>query len=84
MIAAFLCAHCVSPVPPVVQLLTFPRPPRISLRAATALVTLDFSSRGHPSLQKNLHSSSYQSGRYSVKQEKGLYAFHQMYRELVP
>ena len=44
MIAAFLCAHCVSPVPPVVQLLTFPRPPRISLRAATALVTLDFSS----------------------------------------
>jgi choline monooxygenase len=35
-------------------------------------------------VQKNLHSSSYQSGRYSVKQEKGLYAFHQMYRELMP
>ncbi len=35
-------------------------------------------------VQKNLHSSSYQSGRYSVKQEKGLHAFHQMYRELLP
>jgi choline monooxygenase len=35
-------------------------------------------------VQKNLHSSSYQTGRYSVKQEKGLHAFHQMYRELMP
>jgi choline monooxygenase len=35
-------------------------------------------------VQKNLHSSSYLSGRYSVKQEKGLHAFHQMYRELMP
>ena len=35
-------------------------------------------------VQKNLHSSSYHSGRYSVKQEKGLHAFHQMYRELMP
>ena len=32
-------------------------------------------------VQKNLHSRSYLSGRYSVKQEKGVYAFHQMYRE---
>ena len=32
-------------------------------------------------VQTNLHSRSYQRGRYSVKQEKGLYAFHQMYRE---
>ena len=32
-------------------------------------------------VQKNLHSRSYQRGRYSLKQEKGLYAFHQMYRE---
>lgn len=35
-------------------------------------------------VQKNLHSSSYHSGRYSVKQETGLHAFHQMYRELMP
>ena len=35
-------------------------------------------------VQKNLHSSSYQSGRYSVKQERGLHAFHQMYRDLLP
>jgi choline monooxygenase len=35
-------------------------------------------------VQKNLHSSSYHSGRYSVKQEKGLHAFHHMYRELMP
>jgi choline monooxygenase len=35
-------------------------------------------------VQKNLHSSSYHSGRYSVKQEKGVHAFHQIYRELVP
>jgi choline monooxygenase len=35
-------------------------------------------------VQKNLHSRSYQSGRYSAKQEKGVHAFHQMYRELMP
>ncbi len=35
-------------------------------------------------VQKNLRSSSYQSGRYSVKQEKGLHAFHAMYRDLLP
>ena len=34
-------------------------------------------------VQKNLHSRSYHSGRYSVKQEKGVHAFHQMYRELM-
>jgi choline monooxygenase len=32
-------------------------------------------------VQKNLHSRSYHSGRYSVKQEKGVHAFHRMYRE---
>jgi choline monooxygenase len=31
------------------------------------------------SVQKNLHSRSYQRGRYSVKQEKGVHAFHRMY-----
>jgi choline monooxygenase len=35
-------------------------------------------------VQKNLHSRSYSSGRYSVKQEQGLHAFHRMYRELMP
>jgi choline monooxygenase len=35
-------------------------------------------------VQKNLHSRSYHSGRYSVKQEKGVHAFHRMYRELMP
>jgi choline monooxygenase len=35
-------------------------------------------------VQKNLHSRSYHSGRYSVKQEKGVHAFHQMYRERMP
>ena len=30
-------------------------------------------------VQKNLHSRSYQRGRYSVKQEKGVHAFHKMY-----
>ena len=35
-------------------------------------------------VQKNLHSRSYSSGRYSVKQEKGVHAFHGMYRGLMP
>ncbi len=35
-------------------------------------------------VQKNLHSRSYSSGRYSVKQEKGVHAFHRMYRGLMP
>jgi choline monooxygenase len=35
-------------------------------------------------VQKNLHSRSYHSGRYSAKQEKGVHAFHQMYRALLP
>jgi choline monooxygenase len=30
-------------------------------------------------VQKNLHSRSYQRGRYSVQQEKGVHAFHRMY-----
>jgi choline monooxygenase len=34
-------------------------------------------------VQKNLHSRSYHAGRYSVKQEKGVYTFHRMYRELM-
>jgi choline monooxygenase len=32
-------------------------------------------------VQKNLRSRSYSRGRFSVKQEKGVHAFHQMYAE---
>jgi choline monooxygenase len=32
-------------------------------------------------VQKNLHSRSYERGRYSVKQEKGVHAFHRMYAQ---
>jgi phenylpropionate dioxygenase-like ring-hydroxylating dioxygenase large terminal subunit len=35
-------------------------------------------------VQKNLHSRAYHSGRYSVKQEKGVHAFHEIYRRLMP
>jgi len=34
-------------------------------------------------VQKNLHSRSYHRGRYSVKQEKGVHAFHKMYAEVM-
>lgn len=34
-------------------------------------------------VQKNLHSRSYQRGRYSVKQERGVHAFHRMYAEVI-
>ena len=34
-------------------------------------------------VQKNLHSRSYQRGRYSIKQEKGVHAFHSMYAEVM-
>ena len=30
-------------------------------------------------VQKNLRSRSYQRGRYSIKQEKGVHAFHRIY-----
>jgi choline monooxygenase len=32
-------------------------------------------------VQKNLHSRSYERGRYSVKHEKGVHAFHRMYAD---
>jgi choline monooxygenase len=35
-------------------------------------------------VQRNLHSRSYDRGRYSVKQERGVHAFHRMYREVMP
>lgn len=34
-------------------------------------------------VQKNLRSRNYSRGRYSVKQEKGVHAFHRMYAEIM-
>ena len=34
-------------------------------------------------VQKNLRSRSYERGRFSVKQEKGVHAFHRMYAEAI-
>ena len=34
-------------------------------------------------VQNNFHSRSYDRGRYSVKQEKGVHAFHRMYAQLM-
>jgi len=34
-------------------------------------------------VQKNLRSRSYTRGRFSVKQEKGVHAFHRMYGEMM-
>jgi choline monooxygenase len=34
-------------------------------------------------VQKNLHSRSYERGRYSVNQERGVHAFHRMYVEVM-
>lgn len=34
-------------------------------------------------VQKNLRSRSYSRGRYSVKQEKGVHAFHRMYAQIM-
>jgi choline monooxygenase len=34
-------------------------------------------------VQKNLRSRSYTRGRYSVKQEKGVHAFHRMYEQFM-
>jgi len=34
-------------------------------------------------VQRNLRSRSYSQGRFSVKQEKGVHAFHRMYAELM-
>lgn len=34
-------------------------------------------------VQKNLRSRSYERGRYSIKQERGVHAFHRMYAEMM-
>jgi len=62
--------------------------PEKDLGSATAKASVQFSDEIQmedvgicEAVQKNLRSRSYQRGRYSVKQEKGVHAFHRMYAE---
>ncbi len=57
---------------------------------STARASVDFSDEIQiedgkicETVQKNLHSRSYDRGRYSVKQEGGVHAFHRMYEEVM-
>jgi choline monooxygenase len=58
------------------------------LGTAAARASVDFSDQVQrediaicEAVQKNLHSRSYQRGRFSASQEKGVHAFHRMYAE---
>jgi len=62
--------------------------PENDLKNEAAKVSVEFSHQTQiediaicETVQKNLHSRSYQRGRYSIKQEKGVHAFHRMYAE---
>jgi choline monooxygenase len=62
--------------------------PEKELGSATAKASVEFSHQVQIEdvgicevVQKNLHSRSYQRGRYSIKQETGVHAFHRMYAE---
>jgi len=62
--------------------------PEKELGSAAARASVDFSMQIQKEdvaiceiVQKNLHSRSYERGRYSVKQETGVHAFHRMYAE---
>lgn len=64
--------------------------PEQDLNSRTARDATDFSDQVQiedmaicETVQKNLHSRSYERGRYSVKQEKGVHAFHRMYAEIM-
>jgi choline monooxygenase len=64
--------------------------PENNLGSAAAKASVEFSDEIQmediaicETVQKNLHSRSYQRGRYSVKQEKGVHAFHRMYAEIM-
>jgi choline monooxygenase len=64
--------------------------PEKELGSAAARASVDFSMQIQKEdvaiceiVQKNLHSRSYQRGRYSVKQETGVHAFHRMYAEAI-
>jgi len=60
--------------------------PQNDLGSAAAKAAVEFSDQIQiedigicETVQKNLVSRSYQHGRYSIKQEKGVHAFHRMY-----
>jgi choline monooxygenase len=60
--------------------------PEESLASEAAKASVEFSDQIQiedvgicEAVQKNLGSRSYRAGRYSVKQEKGVHAFHRMY-----
>ncbi len=62
--------------------------PEKDLGSAPAKASVEFSDQIQiedvgicETVQKNLHSRSYQRGRYSIKQEAGVHAFHRMYAE---
>ena len=62
--------------------------PEKDLGSAAAKASVEFSDQIQvedvgicETVQKNLHSRSYQRGRYSIKQEAGVHAFHRMYAE---
>ena len=64
--------------------------PERDLKSQTAKASVEFSHQTQiediaicETVQKNLHSRSYQRGRYSIKQEKGVHAFHRMYAEVM-
>ena len=64
--------------------------PEKELDSAAAKASMEFSHQIQmedvgicETVQKNLHSRSYQRGRYSIKQEKGVHAFHRMYAEVM-
>ena len=64
--------------------------PEKDLASAAARAAVEFSDQIQnedvgicETVQKNLGSRSYQRGRYSIKQEKGVHAFHRMYAEVM-
>ena len=64
--------------------------PQGDLGSRAAKASVEFSDQIHiedvaicERVQKNLRSRSYERGRYSVKQEQGVHAFHRMYAEMM-
>jgi len=64
--------------------------PEKDLDSAAAKASVEFSDQIQiedvgicETVQKNLHSRSYQRGRYSIKQEVGVHAFHRMYADVM-
>lgn len=62
--------------------------PETEMGSAAAKASVEFSDQIQvedmgicEAVQKNLHSKSYERGRFSIKQEKGVHAFHRIYSE---